>query len=117
MNLGDRLLLGINTTITAVLIVFVVLIFLGYVIKIISLFVEKMNLNSHKTDEVNNKSEKPVLKEELICTQTTGSVSGELNLEAELNDEEAAAILAVIAHELKRPLNEVKIKSIKLINR
>lgn len=117
MNLGDRLLLGINTTITAMLIVFVVLISLGYVIKIISLFVEKMNLNSQKSNESDNMRETPVLKDEFIATQTTGSVSGEINLEAELNDEEAAAILAVIAHELRRPLNEVKIKSIKLINR
>ncbi|MCX7695759.1 MAG: OadG family protein [Caloramator sp.] len=117
MSLGDRLLLGLNTTITAMLIVFVVLIFLGFVIKIISVFVEKMNLNSHQTYKEFNKSNGPVLKDEFIHTQTTGSLSGEINLEAELNDEEAAAILAVIAHELKRPLDEVRIKSIKLLNK
>ncbi|WDC85483.1 hypothetical protein PL321_09375 [Caloramator sp. mosi_1] len=59
----------------------------------------------------------PIFKGEPVERQTSGKLSGQINTEAELDDEEAAAILAVVAHELKRPLNEIKIKSIRLLNK
>ncbi|WP_443110768.1 OadG family protein [Caloramator sp. mosi_1] len=58
--------MGINTTIIAMLIVFLVLIFLGFIIKIISLFVEKMNFKSHKSDTSTNKRMCLFLKASLL---------------------------------------------------
>ncbi|CDF59102.1 OadG family protein [Thermobrachium celere] len=117
LSLGDKLLLGVNTTIISMTIVFIVLIFLGLIIKLISKVVEKMNYNHQKIESnMVDKNSKAVKMDKQELLQTTGSVSGQINLKGEVSDDEIAAVLAVVAHELKRPLEQVKINSIKLIN-
>jgi len=117
LSLGDKLLLGINTTIISMSIVFIVLIFLGFIIKLISKVVEKMNLNPQNIQKnMVDKDSQIVKVDKQESLQTTGSVSGQITFKEDVSDDEIAAVLAVVAHELKRPLEEIKINSIKLIN-
>lgn len=117
MTIGERLLLGFNTTIIAMTIVFIVLIFLGFCIRAITLIVEKLKLDNHSTPknvEIKNKKVDFVSAKHI---ETTGTSEGELTITSDISDDEFAVLLAVVAHELRKPLEEVKIKSIKSLNK
>lgn len=117
MTIGERLLLGFNTTIIAMTIVFIVLIFLGFCIRAITLIVEKLKLDNQSTSKNVEVKNKKVDINSAKHIETTGISEGEITITSDISDDEFAVLLAVVAHELKKPLEEVKIKSIKLLNK
>lgn len=117
MTIGERLLLGFNTTVIAMTIVFVVLIFLGFCIRAITLIVEKLKLDNHsipKGLDIKNKKQDLVGAKHI---ETTGTSEGEITVTSDITDDEFAVLISVVAHELKKPLEQVKIKSIKLLDK
>ncbi|MCX7951423.1 MAG: OadG family protein [Clostridiales bacterium] len=117
MTIGERLLLGFNTTVIAMTIVFVVLIFLGFCIRAITLIVEKLKLDNHSTPKNVEIKNKKVDEVSAKHAETTGTSAGEITITSDITDDEFAVLVAVVAHELKKPLEEVKIKSIKLLDK
>lgn len=110
-SLGQRFILGLEVTVTGMLIVFAVLALLCGIISLLSKVLKRFEkprkaaqgeLSFLEIDET--QEYKPVEK--------TGFTSGEAYvLDAE--DEEIAAILAAVAFDSDIPLSELKIKSIK----
>jgi len=96
-----------------IVIVFIVLIVLMLLITLLGKVVDKTNeLSKKKQAAVENVTNEVV--EEKEKEYATGSC-GELTL-VKVEDREAAMIMAIVADELKTPLNELRFKSIKRVD-
>lgn len=110
MSNVEKLILGLNTTIIGMGIVFLVLIALSIIVMIQSKVVAAFFKGSS--------AEGPA--EEILAVPTgsidkTGTTSGE-TLVTGIDDEETVAlIMTIVSHHVNIPLNEIKFKSIKAI--
>ncbi|MEZ0536547.1 OadG family protein [Caldicellulosiruptoraceae bacterium PP1] len=113
MSMGERFILGINTTIIGMLVVFIVLVFLSYIIGFQSKILQKL-VKTQDKKETNDIDLKVDFNEEYETIEKTGFTSGEATV-VDADDETVAAILASVSFDADIPLNELKIKSIKPI--
>lgn len=118
MNLSDTLLLGVNTTIVCMVIVFAVLITLAIIIVLQSRILKLLSIQANEVDEV--KASKPVIEVKPQALQKTpvktGLTKGEAKLVGLEDEEHAAVIMAAVSNAASIPLAALKIKSIKRID-
>lgn len=112
-TVGEKLILGINTTIIGMLVVFIVLIALCYVIVLQSKFLLRF---SPKTPQKIKEDVQLDIKEDYELVEKTGFVEGEAIIDIE-DDEVTAAIMAAVSFDADIPLKELKINSIKQIDK
>ncbi len=108
MTLSEQLLLGTNTAIIGMGIVFLVLIILSIIITIQSKLVAAFFPGIAETNQSN----------EVVClteTAKTGVTSGETVISGVEDDETVALIMAIVSNHANIPLNDLKIKSIKAV--
>lgn len=107
MSNGELLLLGINTTVIGMGIVFIVLIFLNGVVVLQSKLL-------HRKEKVTSSGAPKIhqIKEmEKQCTTSSGNVI----VQGVENEESLALIMAVVSNAAGIPLHDLKFKSIKAI--
>lgn len=118
MNLSDTLLLGVNTTIVCMAIVFVVLIILAVIIVLQSKILKLLSKQEKEADEV--KVNKPVVEVKHQDAQSTpvktGLTKGEAKLVGIEDEEHVAVIMAAVSDAANIPLTTLRIKSIKRID-
>jgi Na+-transporting methylmalonyl-CoA/oxaloacetate decarboxylase gamma subunit len=118
MNLSDTLLLGVNTTIVCMAIVFIVLIILAVIIVLQSKILKLLSKQEKEADEV--KVNKPVVEvkhQDVPSTPVkTGLTKGEAKLVGLEDEEHAAVIMAAVSNAANIPLTALRIKSIKRID-
>lgn len=114
MSMGERFILGLNTTIIGMLVVFLVLVFLSYIISFQSKILQKLVKTEEKKDtkDLNLSVD---ITEDYVTIEKTGFTSGEAVV-IDADDETVAAILASISYDADISLNELQVKSIKPIN-
>ncbi|WAM34009.1 OadG family transporter subunit [Caldicellulosiruptor morganii] len=116
-TIGERLILGFEVTIIGVLIVFAVLALLSLIISLLSKVLQKISKADQKeTDVPAELSFDMDLTEEVKPPDKAGFVSGEAVVFG-ADDEEVAAILAAISFDSDIPLSEMRIKSIKYMEK
>jgi oxaloacetate decarboxylase gamma subunit len=111
VSLTEKLLLGCNTAVIGVGIVFLVLAILSVIIAIQSKFVAaffKGSFAKQLPDESSGKEEFRVIDK--IGSSTSGKT-----LLTGVDDESAALIMMIVSHHVNIPLSELKFKSIKAI--
>ncbi|GEM_PF-2247041 len=118
-TVGDKLLLGVNTTIIAMGIVFIVLILLAVLIviqsrtlKVLSSIAERKET---KLSKVHEEAPKASVQEPRKPVQK-GSTKGEMDLLGVEEEEHVAAIMAAVSAASNIPVSALKIKSIKRID-
>lgn len=110
MSLVEKLILGCNTTVIGMGIVFLVLIILSIIISVQSkLIMSFFNRSASKEQPV-----EPLADEVQVINKAGSSVSGKTLL-SEVDDETAALIMIIVSHHVNIPLDELKFKSIKAI--
>ena len=110
MSFAEKMILGVNTTVIGMGIVFLVLIALSIIIAIQSKFVSvffKGSLTPGRSGELSG--------EKTPAIDKTGAVSGETVLIGIDDEETVAIIMAIVSHQVNIPINQLKFKSIKAI--
>ncbi|AZT91474.1 sodium pump decarboxylase subunit gamma [Caldicellulosiruptor changbaiensis] len=116
-TLGERLILGFEVTIIGMLIVFAVLALLSLIISLLSKILQRITKLPQKERGIDEDLNLTIDEtKEYKPADKTGFVSGEA-LVIDADDEEVAAILAAVSFDTSIPLSELKIKSIKPVNR
>lgn len=121
-RVGDKLLLGVNTTIIAMGIVFIVLILLAVLIVIQSRILKVLSdiaerKEAKETRLSNDYEETPkASKQETKMLVQKGSTKGEMELLGVEEEEHVAAIMAAVSTTTNIPVSALRIKSIKRID-
>lgn len=110
MSLTEELLLGCNTAVIGMGIVFIVLISLSIIIAIQSKLVKAFFKGSFTKEQPDEPS-----GEEFQVLDNIGSSTSGKTLLTGVDDETAAAIMILVSHHVNIPLSELKFKSIKAI--
>lgn len=114
-SVGGRLLLGLNTTIIAMGIVFIVLILLAVIIVIQS---KILGLISNKPKEIEPednlipKEAKPVKPQ----VYQKGIVKGKASITGVENEEQVAVIMSAVSAASNMPISSLKIRSIRKVD-
>lgn len=115
MTIGDKLLLGVNTTIIGMGIVFIVLIALCLIVMLESYLLKDANTKKTTGSAPQIAESNAVQKPAISQNQKKGMTSGQAKIESTASDEELAAIMACVSFDADIPLNQLKIKQIRLI--
>jgi Na+-transporting methylmalonyl-CoA/oxaloacetate decarboxylase gamma subunit len=110
VSLTEKLLLGGNTAVIGMGIVFLVLVILSVIIAIQSKFVAAFFKGSFAKQLPDESS-----GEEFRVVDKIGSSTSGKTLLTGVDDESAALIMMIVSHHVNIPLNELKFKSIKAI--
>lgn len=113
MSNADKALLGVNTMVIAMGIVFIVLIMLSFMLsiqsKILKLLTKAVEEETPKVQEAPG----PVAAVPLSSVPKEGKTAGEADLLGVDDEELAAVIMAAVSHASSIPLTSLKIRSIK----
>lgn len=115
MTIGDKLLLGLNTTLIGMGIVFLVLVALYYIIKLESSIFRKFASTEAASAASRPGSAQPARGIVSDDSLKKGVISGRAEVKGAESDEELAAIMASVSFDCDIPLSQLKIKSIKRI--
>lgn len=115
MTIGDKLLLGVNTTLIGMGIVFLVLIALCFIVMFESYIFKNFKTEKAPEHTPQAESAKPVQRAAVSQNLKKGKTIGETVTEGVESDEELAAIMASVSFDADIPLNQLKIKKIRLM--
>lgn len=121
-SIGDKLILGINTTVIAMAIVFLVLVLLAVIIVVQSKTLNAISNLAHRMDKVEEKEKSTVQAKPEITKKSQpqgvdkGFTKGETKLVGVENEEHVAVIIAAVSNATDMPLTSLKIKSIKRVD-
>lgn len=124
MNLGEKLVLGLDTTVISMGIVFLVLIALAVLISIQYRILKALGVISDKMDKpASNQVSVPAAVPASVSSPAAAAIPGSAGLtkgEARLvgvEDEEiVAVVMAAVSHASSIPLSELRIRSIKRVD-
>jgi Na+-transporting methylmalonyl-CoA/oxaloacetate decarboxylase gamma subunit len=110
MSIVEKLILGLNTTVIGMGIVFLVLIVLSIIVAVQSKLVMAFFKGSSA-----GKPEEEISAAPTGSINKTGIISGETVLVGVDDEETVALIMAIVSQHVNIPLNEIKFKSIKAV--
>lgn len=118
MNLGDTLLLGVNTTIVCMAIVFIILIVLSIIIILQSKILKLLTNQDKSEDKVNENQLEVKVRPEVVSKAPvmTGSTKGQAKLVGLESEEHVAIIMAAVSDAANIPITALKIRSIKRVD-
>lgn len=114
-SVGGRLLLGVNTTIIAMGIVFIVLILLAVIIVIQSKILGLVSNKSKEIEPKDNSIPKAAIQTKPQVYQK-GIVKGKASITGVEDEEQVAVIMSAVSAASNMPISSLKIKSIRKID-
>ena len=110
MSIFEKLLLGVNTTVIGMGIVFLVLIILSIIVaiqsKLVAVFFKGLS---------SGKEQAEIAPVQAVSIPKSGTTNGETELNGIDDEETVAVIMATVSRDANIPLHELKIKSIKAV--